>query len=135
MGASRVVKHPWRGRRPVFATAPASMARESAKRRTRPPAELIPHSMDPMIGVLGGPTVPTTQRSGGLLGLACDWKRVGARALSLSLRPFVKPAVHAQPRAVVVKGGSHASPILLDSQVRSDCGSIRKHVRFAGFCG
>jgi len=43
--------------------------------------------------------------------------------------------IHADPSAVVVKGGSHASPILLDSQVRSDCGSIRKHVRFAGFCG
>ena len=37
--------------------------------------------------------------------------------------------------AVVVKGGSHACPILLDSQVRSDCGSIRKRVRFAEICG
>jgi len=38
------------------------------------------------------------------------------------------------PSAVVVKGGSHASPILLDSQVCSDCGSIRKQVRFAEIC-
>jgi len=37
--------------------------------------------------------------------------------------------------AVLTKGRLHASPILLDSQVRNACGYIRKHSHFARICG
>jgi len=52
-----------------------------------------------------------------------------------SSRPLFFRLPPSTPCAVVLKPGLHASPILLESQVRSVCGSIRKHAHFARICG